>query len=237
MVSFFRVALSNLPKELAARRREWKPPAPKLVSKFWALQVLDEGLVFFFTALHILLLLLLLEAWILWHTWQIRITGMSGRITVLTQSLCCLDRWGPRTWELQPHELTRFEVGRSLEERSSNEAVEKRIRWWSQRAGSSLILHISAYWPLQRPLQTEVHRVQTNDPSLESLDFGCFHVPRGRTRWPLQIQMESNGSNQLYRVRQSHLDSCTILLDHLDHSAVWEFFFFENNAFCRRQGA
>lgn len=33
MVSFFRVALSNLPKELAARRREWKPPAPKLVSK------------------------------------------------------------------------------------------------------------------------------------------------------------------------------------------------------------
>lgn len=69
----------------------------------------------FFTALHILSLLLLLEAWILWHTWQIRITGMSGRITVLMQSLWCLDRSGPRMWELQPHELKSFEVSRSLE--------------------------------------------------------------------------------------------------------------------------
>ena len=27
--------------------------------------------------------------------------------------------------------------------------------------------------------EVQVHRVYLNDPSLESLDFGCFHVPRG----------------------------------------------------------
>ena len=27
--------------------------------------------------------------------------------------------------------------------------------------------------------RVQVHRVYLNDPSLESLDFGCFHVPRG----------------------------------------------------------
>ena len=67
--------------------------------------------------------------------------------------------------------------------------AEDEISWKGQRqlantlsgkkSNVSLLVVFLLCYLFAKFFEPQVHRVYLNDPRVESLDFGCFHVPRG----------------------------------------------------------